>query len=433
MTAMAPDPRPQAFAGSNIVAIVPITDNWDWVRSAAWRIAETAAATRPPVTLIDLCLSQPVLDAGNAGPAMALGIVDAFEEQLPLDRVVSPQPLAGLHYISVGRDTAVPSRVWRNERWKRLSNGFKAQDALLILLVPPSGVPHLATCPDAIILLTAEGRTNTPEKLPAISPWIHQNVPIVEVITHPVARPPEDPYETQSAGHLYSKTTSSAPVFKRSRSSGFQWKRLAFPAILAAAAVVIGMVLAERGWSNDSEDSVAPNSVLPGTSPENPSAAAEADSLFYSLQLAVYNSKDLAADEAIELARRGFTTTVAAVRIGSSTWHRVLFGAVSGPEAAEMLLRQLWRDGLVEEEYGTILRTPQALRLGTWDTVSEADLEADRLRDLGFPAYVLPTASGTVNVLIGAFENGGEAARAESLLVAEGITATTITRTGISP
>jgi hypothetical protein len=88
---------------------------------------------------------------------------------------------------------------------------------------------------------------------------------------------------------------------------------------------------------------------------------------------------------------------------------------------------------LVEDGNGTILRTPQALDLGTRETLKIAQQEVSDLRARGIPAYSMAAPLGQGRVRVGAFETADQIAVVESLLTAAGLTASLVTRTGIVP
>jgi cell division septation protein DedD len=162
---------------------------------------------------------------------------------------------------------------------------------------------------------------------------------------------------------------------------------------------------------------------------QTPLAPPQLDSLPYSLQVAALNTLDRAAEYAVALENRRLVAAVTPIRIGGSIWYRVILGALPTAADAEAALVGLWRDGLVERGEGAILRTPQAFDLG----VRESDAaweETQMLRERGIPAYSVEASLGTARIFVGAFETPDQAAVVESLLMAAGLTATLMTRTG---
>jgi hypothetical protein len=156
---------------------------------------------------------------------------------------------------------------------------------------------------------------------------------------------------------------------------------------------------------------------------------ADADSLFYSIQAAALNTIASAMEHGDEYRESGLGVTVSPVRVLGRTWYRVILGAFATSAAADSALRALWRDGLVENLQGTILRTPQAFDLGSRDSLDSARTEAEALWDRGIPATVLPATGGAI-LSVGAFERPGQATIAEDLLSTANIQATLGPRMG---
>jgi cell division septation protein DedD len=211
--------------------------------------------------------------------------------------------------------------------------------------------------------------------------------------------------------------------------------------ILVGSLFVVRRVARSPGAGDDAGGSAFPVSpeqaIATGldTAPPlpEPEPAVELDSLYYSIQVAAFDRPDRAIAYAGALERADLVATVTPVRIGGGLWHRVIMGALPTAQAAHTALRALWRDGLVEDGNGTILRTPQALDLGTRETLKIAQQEVSDLRARGIPAYSMAAPLGQGRVLVGAFETADQIAVVESLLTAAGLTASLVTRTGIVP
>jgi hypothetical protein len=101
--------------------------------------------------------------------------------------------------------------------------------------------------------------------------------------------------------------------------------------------------------------------------------------------------------------------------------------------AADSLLQALWRGRRVERPQGTILRTPEAFRLGRRLPVEDAEADARGLRSRGIPAYIVGAPDGTARVYVGAFDRPEQALAVDSLLTAAGITGTLVQRMGTTP
>ncbi len=171
------------------------------------------------------------------------------------------------------------------------------------------------------------------------------------------------------------------------------------------------------------------------TQPEAEPAVApppQPDSLFYGIQVAAFNTVTRAMEHANALSREGLVPAVTPVRIGGGLWFRVIMGAFSTRAAADSTLLALWREGTVEDQQGTAVRTPHTLDVGLSGSLGEAEREAEGLRQRGVPAYVLTAPDGP-RVVVGAFRRPDQTGAAESLLTAAGLTATLAQRLGIKP
>lgn len=235
-------------------------------------------------------------------------------------------------------------------------------------------------------------------------------------------------------------TFTPVPVAPRRWGAGAS--RLFVGALLVAGSLFVARRVAQSPTDGDlggaSGFPVSPEQASaaerePAASPPEAVPAVELDSLFYSIQVAAFDRPNRAIAYAGSLEGGGLVATVTPVRVGGGLWHRVILGALPTAGAADAALRGLWRDGLVEEGNGTILRTPQALDLGTRETLKIAQQEVQDLRARGIPAYSMAAALGQGRVLVGAFETADQMVVAESLLTAAGLTASLVTRMGIVP
>ena len=433
------------LTGHTVVAIIPTTKNDRWASSQAWDIARAAAGQDSRVVLVDLSLERPVLDDEADHPAEE-GIVDAFLYGVSLNHVARAQEPPGLHYIGVGTPTARPEEVWSHTRWQRLAKGFSNEGALLLLFTPPSAIPHMTLLPNALIVLEATPTRGSNPMLPVNPMWFGK-IPLLTTLVEPAppitAVPPvatsEPDFSTvEDPATAEEPATPDAPAGVLRHRRRTAKKRHVGLAALAVATLGLWAVL--RWAENDSGESlegVSPTSdrselspVIAGTvaKPE----PAETDSLFYSVQVAAFNTWDRAIEYASSIERETLTAAVTPIRVGRRTWYRVILGALNTATAADTELKALWQSGLVEAGQGTILRTPQAFDLGSRESVRLAREEAGRLRDRGIPAYGIQTSSGA-RILVGAFESPEQAGVAESLLTAAGLPTTLILRTGMVP
>ena len=418
-----------ALADNSVVALIPATEDYEWAAAQAWLVAREVTHDKPRVALVDLSLNMPVLDHG-AVRRTEEGIVDALLYDTSLTRIAQPQDEPGLHYLGVGTPTDKPQEVWGHQRWSRLAAGFRSQGAVLLLFLPAPAIRHTSLRPDGIIILAPQGWHPAEGRYLDISRWLEEGVPLLAVVS-------DSDVETRAAGGEPSPALASRPG--RSRLHPRRWSRsnrmfaLAFTLTVLAAAIWT----ATRLTRSPAAESTAAAPVQPPSSEPSPEVGAgqtplappQLDSLSYSLQVAAFNTLDRAVEYAVAIESPRLVAAVTPIRIGGSTWYRVILGALPTAADAEAALVGLWRDGLVERGEGAILRTPQAFDLG----VRESDAaweETQMLRERGIPAYSVEASLGTARIFVGAFETPDQAAVVESLLTAAGLTATLMTRTG---
>ena len=426
------------LTGYTVVAIIQATKNDHWAGDQTWNIARATARDESRVVLVDLSLDRPVLDDG-AERIGEEGIVDAFLYDVSLNHVAQQQELPGLHYIGVGTPTHQPEAVWSHARWERLAKGFANEGALLLLFMPPSAMPFMVLKPDGMIVLDQHRSRAANPMLPVNPHWLDQ-VPILTSLVEPAPDGEPVPKVVSSRG----PAPDTSPVAgeetgaqDEERVAPFRhrpWKT-STPRVGVGAVVIV--VLAIIAVFRLSGNTAGEPSVGASADPIPSEAAAvgagrEADSLFYSVQVAAFDTWDRAMEYASILEREPLAAAVTPIRVGGRIWYRVILGALATAQSADTVLKAFWRDGLVEVGQGTILRTPQAFDLGSRHSVDLAREETQRLRDGGIPAYSVVTA-GAARILVGAFETPDQSGVAESLLNAAGLPATLIPRTGITP
>ncbi len=218
-----------ALANHAVVALIPATRDYEWAAAQAWAVAREASRGKR-VALIDLSLTQPVLDAGAARRG-AEGIVDALLYGSSITRVAHPQDEPGLHYVGVGTRTNNTEEVWAHPRWNRLHAGFRSQGALLLLFVPAAAIAHLALQPDGVIVLARTGWSQSAQQYSGVSGWLEQGIPLLAVLSEP-GSPPESapPPSVRPPG-------SQVVTTPRRRGKGTLMFAAAFLVVSAAAAV----------------------------------------------------------------------------------------------------------------------------------------------------------------------------------------------------
>jgi Mrp family chromosome partitioning ATPase len=134
---------PSLLAESSVVALVPATELKGWAAEMAWRVARAAAAGGRRTALVDCFVDAPTLHA-VAGAGNEEGLVDAFEYGASLNRIVQAQQQSNLFFIPAGTFNPQPQEVMQNPRWRRLSAGFRYEEALLLLYVSADHLDGLA-------------------------------------------------------------------------------------------------------------------------------------------------------------------------------------------------------------------------------------------------------------------------------------------------
>src|SRR2546426_11818352 len=78
------------------------------------------------------------------------GIVDAFEYGVSLNKAA--HEVTGVFIIPAGSETAHPAEVYAHARWPKLQAGFRSEGALLLALLPLTGLAQLSAAPDGGLL-----------------------------------------------------------------------------------------------------------------------------------------------------------------------------------------------------------------------------------------------------------------------------------------
>lgn len=382
-----------------LVALVPATADRAWAAACAWEVARAAASVETRrVALVDLGLDAPSLhDVVGVRPTE--GIVDAFEYDVSLSKVV--HEIDGVFFIGVGSDTTGGDALLAQPRWQRLQAGFRSEDALLLLYLSATALARLSAVPDAVIALAPKGIDAASTVAVALDSAAARGAPTLGVVrdrwSAPVAAPPAIPPRRR-------RTVHPATV-----------------AVSVAAMAVGGWVLLAR--SAEQDHPVAP------TTPAEPAAAPTAspapspppaDTLPWTVQLAAYGTLEGALGHADALASEGELTLVAPVSLNATgpVWYRVLVGSFRLRDSAVAARADLWRRGAAQTGEGDLLQAPYSL-------VVDDSIAPDSLRHLGIPV----TRWGDGRLLIGAFESPEQAALTEATLTRAGVRATLVTRT----
>jgi len=389
-----------------LVALVTMANDPPWAAKAAWDIARIAARDGRRVALVDLCLENPALHE-MVGLHATEGIVDAFEYGVSLNKAA--HEVTGVFIIPAGSETAHPDEVYAHARWPKLQAGFRSEGALLLALLPLTGLAQLSAAPDGALVLAPEG-VGPEFALP-------RDVPLLGVV--------RDRWLPSSP--RVSPPSMTVPVTDRRR----RGLRIALAALVVAALAVGGWALLAR--ARESGFLVPPPLPAPAPAPapahSSPLPApthatiAKADTLGWTIQLAAYASLEKALAHADQLAAdAGVPALVTPVPQSGNgpVWYRVLAGSYATRAAAGTARAALWHRGVAGEGVGDLLLAPYSYH-------APAGASLDSLRRRGLPAVRWSTGV----ILLGAFEGPEQAAYTQAALRRAGVRANLLPRMGI--
>ncbi len=409
---------PDLMGNASVVLLVSDQDLAGEALDLAHQIGRRVAARDRRVVLVDLCLERPALQLPS-DTTSGEGIVDAFLYGASLQRVAHEQS-PGYFVIGVGTEPVDPVEVWAHPRWRRLSLGFADQGALLLLLAPTRAVGHLAIAPQHIVALRAATGLPSPLADEELAPGIDGGAS-PEILDVTVSKP-------AATRVAQSPARPARPIL---RPRPHHRRPLWLAGVLGLGAVVVIGVLMGR--------SPADSAAVPPSQAEPPEAVTTVatpadDSLFYTVQVAAFQTLENALDRAAEYRRAGWTATVTPVQLGrQGLWYRLMVGAVGQPARAQAALEQLWEAGLLERPNGTILRTPHTVSLGVYPDRAAAEAARAGLRAWGAAAYIVGSSDGTFRLCAGAFETPEQARRADPILQATERAGTIVRRVGTAP
>jgi sporulation related protein len=398
---------PPLVEGAALVALMPVTNDLPWAAKAAWDIARIAARDGRRVALVDLCLENPALHE-TVGLHATEGIVDAFEYGVSLNKAA--HEVTGVFIIPAGSETAHPAEVYAHARWPKLQAGFRSEGALLLALLPRTGLAQLSATPDGVIVLAPDGVS------PVFAPG--RDVPVLGVVrdrwlpSPRVSPPPLVPVEAEPRRGV----------------------RFALAALVVAALAVGGWALLARARESAQHDNPpappaptappAPSTSTTSTPSTNrhPQPVARLDTLGWTIQLAAYASLDKALAHADRLAAdAGVPALVTPVPQSGSgpVWYRVLAGSYVTRAAAGTARAELWHRGVAAEGEGDLLLAPYSYHAPQGATL-------EMLRHRGLPA--VRWSNGVI--LLGAFEAPEQAAFTQAALKRAGVRANLLPRMG---
>lgn len=462
---------PALMTGHNVVALVPAAGFPVWSAMNAWRVARSAAAAGRRTALVDCVVDEPVLHT-VAGAHNDEGLVDAFEYGASLNRIAQQQPEANLYFIPAGTFAPEPKPVLTNPRWRRLSAGFRHEEALLLLFVPENRLESLSAELDGMMVLAPQGMDLAVTEAPGVVQAMSRGLPLLAVIGDAQGTEADAPEavaieipeggadDAGTAGALAADDPGTAgalaaddpgtagalaadaapptprPALRRRASApmallipGPRQPPWALYVVLFLGAVGAGSWLYRDEWQR-----------LAGLTPPPPAPRFvhrappphPVDSLRFAVQVAALPSLVQALDRADSIEARGTAAFVTPIRLGRQTWFRVHVGPVATRPAADSLLGALRAIGLATAS-AVVVAAPLSLALAGGLLRDSATAARDRLREAGLPVFILGQADRRFRLYAGAFETPAQAAFLLEILTSTGGTGELVPRVGYLP
>ena len=443
---------PGLLASSTVVALVPATDLRGWAAEMAWRIARAAAAGGRRTVLVDCFVDSPTLHGAQEAPDQE-GLVDAFEYGASLNRIVQQQPQADLFFIPAGTYAPDAEPVLQNPRWRRLSAGFRHEEALLLLYV---GAEHLSTIPadpDGLVVLAPQGQDLAVADAPALAGAVAEGLPLLAVVADdqtvglaaPASEAPEHHKESVAKPTSGVRGSGPAPVSAeeaRHARVGLIVATLFIIVLGAGTAVRFGALDWLRGKSVEA-DTRPEGRARPTTGTEVPGASApavaergleSATPLPFALEIAVLPRLAQAFLMADSLEAHGTRTMIAPGSVhGRGIFYRVHAGPFATRARADSARAALALGGLLARGAGTVTSVPLSVVLAGPLSRGAAANERTRLRRAGVPSFVLGQSDGTYRVYAGAFARAVSRTVLHDLLTPTGGAGELVTRAGTVP
>ncbi len=444
---------PELFTGAAVVALVPCTADLDTAAAMAWQCARVLARSGRRVALVDCHVDEPQLHTA-AGEDNRDGIVDVFEYGASLSRIARQQPEPNLYFVPAGTFAPDPAVMAAHPRWRRLSAGFRHEDAVMLLFLPADCLVPLASVLDGVVALAPEGAeaglASTPEIQAAeeaggalLASLADDDLPAV-----PAARAGW-PAATAEAAE---EPVTAAPVAETAPGDDIEeelrrphrsaWALRAgvygFVGLLAAGVIAVTyrrqLGLGDLGIralrAADAADSEPPMRIVPGYRTLAPHPV---DTLPFAVQVSAWTSLVFALDAGDALQGRGLAPIVSPLRVGGRVWYRVYTGPVATRSAADSLLGAVRAAGLDRPRAATTALAPLSLALRRFAGAAAATEARARLRTAGIPAFVLGQADGTYRLYAGAYATSEQAAYLDSLLTSTGSAGQLGPRVGFRP
>ena len=435
-----------------------------------------AQARRRRVAIADL--------VGDVAPLRALvadddphGIVDSFQYGVSLNRIA--RQVAGTSNLFVmpsGTEPVEHGELLRNDRWRRLTSGFREVEALLLLVVPvdADGLAELAAATDGAVVVGDVGG-----RLPAAIPVLATVAapsrrtraiplpadletdlapPADEVLRAPTRLPrtgtPVSAESPEPASRVGAEPPIGEPASAERRAVPRAESRepRARPgwrlAALVGALVVLGGVAALALRQPDEAPAPPPAPVRADTQPAATPAprdtapaivvADPADSALASAWTVPIINANTEAGASLK-ARDDFrdqplATWTPVVPAGDSAlWYRVTVGTFATREGADSVLRDLRARGLVGASSEGVLRAPYSFLLEDSLPASGAAAAVARWSQRGIPAFTLGRDDGRARIYAGLFETPDQAAALAATMKNAGLAPVLVYRIGRLP
>jgi hypothetical protein len=430
---------PPLLVGAAVVALVPATDLRGWAAETAWKVARAAAASGRRTALVDCFVDAPTLH-GVGGAANDEGIVDAFEYGASLNRIVQAQPQANLFFIPTGTFAADAAPMMQNPRWRRLSAGFRHEEALLLLYVSADHLGSLAADPDGMVVLAPQGLDLAVADAPALTEAVGRGMPLLAVVASENKRKAEgerrqaasEP-ESPDAGPDAAATVPMAGLLSSQQRPNWPARVAILLGVAAAAAMLWYAVKQSRVAAPEvSRESSAVSP--PATSHLPPAARPPVESLPFAVQVAALPDLVEAFAMADSLEAHGTPAIVAPLRLrGRGVFYRVHAGPFASAVRADSVLTALRASGLIASAAGTRDSLPLSIALGAGLTLGAARAERIRLRAAGVPAFILGSSDSTFRLFAGAYNASAQAMLLQDLLTPTGSAGDLVPRAGYVP
>jgi SPOR domain len=390
------------------------------------------------------------------------GIVDSFLYGVSLNKIARQVDDSGMLFIMPsGTEPVVTADIIRNDRWTRLSAGFREVGALLILVTQSDseGVRELAAQLDGALTVGDASAANIPQEMirgavDAAAPITMPNAPPVPSISFDRPAPSLKPTPIMLPTQEHVTDTRAFNPFPEPDAG--QRKKFAAVAVLVT---MIGawFAMGRPGMAKSDAPATPAPVVAPAdtASPVAPTDSAgstvsrQADSVSAlqpanpqdSAKAAAYGVVVVATnDEAQALARwadlglnlPAGTVTMVRIRGERGRFFQMQAGAYAKASQADSLLKALRSSGKLQPDAGRMVATPFALMLEAKVSRRAAQNVADGYGQRQIAAYALLQPDGSATIFVGAFEAADQAAPLMNELKAKGVSSTLYYRTGRS-